>query len=515
MLVHEILEYTAGRLPDKTALIEGEAKLTFAQIDSGVKAFSARLAELGVTKGDRIALLFPNCIEFCIAYFAIMRLGAIVVPLNNRLAAKEFQYIINDADPHTLIIGHPFWDTYLSFRDGLDHPLTLIYAGEERKEHAEYFADMIDPCSQVLSPPSISYDDPACIMYTSGTTGLPKGAVMTNLNIFTNVRNCGAHMGYREDDTTLIVVPLFHVTGLNTQLLAFFYVGGTTVIMRDYKTAEMINLLATHKVTTMIAVPTIYTLMLTNPDLESVDISSLHTLSYGGASMAPDTIRALHTRLGVNLINAYGLTETSSLATTMPPCDAVRKGSSVGLPVSGIQLRIVGKNGDNVNTGQVGELWVKGPNVVRTYWKKPEATAKNLGEGWLRTGDYARIDEEGYVYIVDRKKDMINRGGENVYSIEVESALQTNPKVLEAAVVPRSHTIFGEVVHAFVVPMPGLEPSEEEIILHCERQIADYKVPASVTFLEELPRNPGGKVLKRRLREMLPSGEIPIRRRGR
>jgi long-chain acyl-CoA synthetase len=334
---------------------------------------------------------------------------------------------------------------------------------------------------------------------------------MSHRNIFANARNAGAHMGYRERDVTLIVVPLFHVTGLNTQLVALGYVGGTSVIMRSYNTAGLIQLLEKHRVTTMITVPTMYTLMLVNPALDKADLSSLRALSYGGAPMDPETIKGLQTRLNVDLFNAYGLTETSSIATCMPACDTWRKGASIGLPASGVEAKIVNEKGVELLPGEVGELWLKGPNVVKGYWNNPKATAENITDGWLHTGDIARMDDEGFVYIADRKKDMIIRGGENVYSIEVEAALVSHASVLEAAVVPRPHTIFGEVVHAFVVPSPGTRPTEDEIIEHCATVIADYKVPASVTFVEELPRNPGGKVIKNRLREMVPPGDPPRR----
>ena len=511
MLVHEILEYTSRRLPQKAALIEGEQQLSFAETQSLVEALSVRLSQRGVRKGDRVALLFPNCIEFCVAYFAVLRLGAIVVPLNNRLAPQEFVYIINDAGPRTLILGDQFWDVYQSFADKLDKKPDLIYAGEAPREGAAAFDELVRPVDDAPEPPPIEPDDPACIMYTSGTTGLPKGAVMSHRNIFTNARNCAAHMGYLERDVTLIVVPLFHVTGLNTQLVAFFYTGGTTVIMRAYNTTGMIELLARHRVTTMITVPTMYTLMLVSPALDQADLSALRGFSYGGAPMAPETINALKERLGVELFNAYGLTETSSLATAMPPADTIRKGASVGLAVTGVRLKVVDENEQELPPDAVGELWVKGPNVVRTYWNKPEATAQNLAGGWLKTGDIARIDDEGFVYIVDRKKDMINRGGENIYSIEVEAALLANPHVLEASVVPRAHSIFGEVVHAFVIPAPGEQPTEDEVIAHCRTLIADFKAPASVSFVDELPRNPGGKVLKDRLREKVPAGDPPRR----
>lgn len=511
MLVHEILEYTADRLPDKTALIEGTQQLTYREALSRVDGLAGRFLERGITKGDRVALLLPNCIEFCLAYFAVLKLGAIVVPINNRLTPKELAYILNDSGARTLVIGDQYWDAYLSFSNLLQNDLRLICAGESPRAGAEHFAELAVPGPKPGPLPSLAPDDPACIMYTSGTTGVPKGAIMTHNNIFCNARNCGAHLGYRERDVTLVVVPLFHVTGLNSQLVAFFYAGGTCAIMRSYNTGEMIELMQRYKVTVAFMVPTMYTLMLTNKALDTCDISSLRLACYGGAPMDPATIMSLQQRLRLDLINAHGLTETSSVATAAPVCDALRKAGSVGLAATGITLRVVDAEGEDLPPNQVGELWIKGPNVVKAYWNKPDATRVDLADGWLRTGDLARIDPEGFVYIEDRKKDMINRGGENVYSIEVESALVSHPKVLDAAVVPRPHSVFGEVVHAFVIPVPGTEPTEEEIIKHCRALIAAFKVPASVSFLEELPRNPGGKVLKKQLREMVPPGDPPRR----
>jgi len=512
MLVHEMLEYTTARLPHKTALIEGKHQLTFSETMTQVAALSTNLSNMGVSKGDRVALLFPNCIEFCIAYFAVLKLGAIVIPLNNRLAPKEFEYIVNDCGAKTMIVGHQFWKTYQTFAANLKEKMRLIYAGDTPVEGAEFFPELVKPVQSVPESSVIQMDDPACIMYTSGTTGVPKGAVMTHRNIFANARNAGAHLGYRERDVALVVAPLFHVTALNSQLVALTYVGGTLVIMRSYETTGMIRLIEEHKVTTIITVPTMYLLMVRNSVLEEADVSSLRSLCYGGAPIAPDDVTALARRLrGVDVFQGYGLTECSSLATVMPACDAMRKGISAGLPVSGLQLRIVNDKGHDLPPGTTGELLMKGMNVVTSYWNKPDATAKELADGWLRTGDCARIDEEGFVYIVDRVKDMICRGGENIYSLEVEAALVEDPKVLEAAVVPRSHSILGEVVHAFIVPVPGTEPTENEVIEHCAELIADYKMPASVSFLKELPRNPGGKVLKKNLRKLVPPGDPPRR----
>ncbi|MFH1091491.1 MAG: long-chain-fatty-acid--CoA ligase [Pseudomonadota bacterium] len=511
MLVHEILEAAAARLPEKKALIEGDRSLTYREVLAQVQALAAALEDRGVGSGDRVALLFPNCIEFCLAYFAVLSLGAVVVPLNNRLAPREFEYIINDSGAETLIVGYQFWDAYGAFKNGLTTVSRVIYAGEAPVDGAEFWPELMVSGTAPRSRPDLEPDHPACIMYTSGTTGLPKGAVMSHRNIFTNARNCGVHFTYQENDVTLITVPLFHVTGLNSQLVAFFYTGGTCVILRAYNTGEMIRQAERYRVTVLVGVPTMYSLMLVNPALDQCDLSSLRMAGFGGAPMDPETIFQLQKRLGVGLYNGYGLTETSSVATTLPACDALRKAGSIGLPATWTQLRVVDHEGRDLPPDEVGELLIKGPQVVSGYWNKPEATARDITDGWLHTGDYARIDPEGFAFIVDRKKDMINRGGENVYSIEVESALLAHPKILEAAVVPRPHSIFQEVVHAFVVLNPGAEADEDEIIRFCHGRIADYKIPASVSFIDELPRNPGGKVLKARLREMVPAGDPPRR----
>jgi acyl-CoA synthetase (AMP-forming)/AMP-acid ligase II len=502
MLIYEMLQASADRLPDKTALICDEERLTYQELRQKVLAFAFHLQQWGIKKGDRVALLFPNCNEMAMAYYACAAIGAVSVPLNNRLIAKELLYIVNDAGASLMVVGYQFWDISQQIRPELATVKDFVYAGPERKPGGHYFKDWL---SLTGSPdlPDLSPDDTATIMYTSGTTGLPKGAMMSHRNIFTNARNCGAVLNYKESDVTLIVVPLFHVTGLNSQLVAFIYIGGTCVIMKAYKTADMIEAIERHRITVLFNVPTMYVLMLINETLNQRDVSSVRLAAYGGAPMDKETIIQLKKRLGVDLYNAYGLTECSSLCTVLPACDAVRKAPSVGLPVTGVQVKAVDSEGREVPAGDPGQLLMKGPNIVKGYYNKPEATQKGIVEGWLHTGDVARIDDEGYVFIVDRMKDMIVRGGENIYSIEVESVLSSHPKVLESAVVPEPHPIFGEVVRACVVLRPETEATQEEIIEYCRKNLADFKVPARVVFLNELPRNPGGKVIKGRLRDLV------------
>jgi acyl-CoA synthetase (AMP-forming)/AMP-acid ligase II len=501
MLIYEMLEASAVRLPEKIALICDDESLNYKNLQGQVLSLAFHLQKLGVRKGDRVALLFPNCIEMAISYYACAAVGAIAVPLNNRLTGKDLIYILNDCGAGVLVVGFQFWEVSQAIRPDLLWVKECIYAGPERKLGAHFFSDLLETAT-LPNFPDLNPEDVATIMYTSGTTGLPKGAMMTHRNIFTNARNCGAALTYKETDITLIVVPLFHVTGLNSQLVAFIYVGGTCVIMKAYKTAEMIKAIEQHRISVLFNVPTMYVLMLINETLKDTDISSVRISAYGGAPMDRETIVALRERLGMDLYNAYGLTESSSLTTVLPACDAIRKAPSVGLPVSGVRIKAIDVLGNEVQPGVPGELLIKGPNIVKGYFNQPEVTQKALKEGWLHTGDVARIDDEGYVFIVDRMKDMIVRGGENIYSIEVESVLNSHPKVLESAVVPEPHPIFGEVVRACLVLRPETEATAEEILEYCREHLADFKVPARIIFLSELPRNPGGKVIKTQLKEL-------------
>jgi long-chain acyl-CoA synthetase len=501
MLIYQMLQASAERLPDKIALICDDEALTYGELQRKVLSLAYRLQKMGVMKGDRVALLFPNCNEMAIAYFACAAIGAISVPLNNRLTGKELTYIVNDCGASLMAVGYQFWDISQQIKAELPLVKNFIYAGEEKKSGALYFQDLLNEKALPDIPPLL-LDDTATIMYTSGTTGLPKGAMMSHRNIFANARNCGAMLTYKETDITLIVVPLFHVTGLNSQLVAFLFIGGTCVIMKAYKTADMIEAIEKHQITVLFNVPTMYVLMLISEALKERDISSVRMAAYGGAPMDRETILELKNKFGMDLYNAYGLTESSSLTTVLPACDAVRKAPSVGLPVPGIQLKSIDGENQEVPPGEPGQLLIKGPNIVRSYYNRPEATQKSIIDGWLHSGDIARIDDEGYVFIVDRMKDMIVRGGENIYSIEVESVLNSHPKILESAVVPEAHHIFGEVVRACLVLRPETEATAEEILEYCRQHLADFKVPARVVFLSELPRNPGGKVIKNQLREL-------------
>jgi acyl-CoA synthetase (AMP-forming)/AMP-acid ligase II len=354
--------------------------------------------------------------------------------------------------------------------------------------------------------PGASPDDVATLLYTSGTTGFPKGAMISHRNTLVNVRSCRATLGYREDDTGLINLPLFHVTALHSQLVALLACGASAVLQKQYDTREMLELISGYRVTALFLVPAIYKLITLRDDLGSYDLSSVRIAAYGGAPMDPETIRATRRILPAGLFNCYGLTECSSLATVLPSRLALSRADSVGFPVPGTEAQVRGPSGEALAPGEPGELFLKGPHIVRGYFGAPEKSREAIRDGWLSTGDVARIDREGLVTILDRAKDMINRGGEKVYGLEVENAIYAVPGVAEAAVYGIPHPVFGEVPAAAVVPMPGADLDPETIRAHCRTRLADFKVPVEIRVVSALPRNPGGKILKKELKKQWACG---------
>jgi long-chain acyl-CoA synthetase len=325
--------------------------------------------------------------------------------------------------------------------------------------------------------------------------------MISHANCLFNARSCRRTLGYREDDVGLVTLPLFHVTALHSQLVALLACGATVVLQAEYETRRMLELAGRHRVTALFLVPAVFKLVTLRDDLAAFDLSRVRLAAYGGAPMDPETIRALERLLpGVELHNCYGLTECSSLATVLPSSAVLSRADSVGLPVPGTEAEVRDETGARLPRDAAGELHLRGPNVVQGYWGAPEKTRAAIQEGWLRTGDVARIDEQGFVYVLDRVKDMINRGGEKIYGLEVENALYAFSGVAEAAVVGVPHEVFGEVPVAFVAPFPGASIDPEALRAHCRTRLADFKVPVAVRFVERLPRNPGGKVLKQELR---------------
>jgi acyl-CoA synthetase (AMP-forming)/AMP-acid ligase II len=469
----EMLRCTVEKWPTNEAVVEagGERFNYRALWDRSAKA-AGGLRALGIQPGDRVAIRLANGADWCIAFFAIQMAGAVAVPVNTRFTESEIDYVVKDSgSKYVYLPGEP-----------LPQGNSVVVENLEQK-------------------------DVAAIFYTSGTTGFPKGAMTTHEGFLSNIENARRVSLLPFDGTTrtLVSVPLFHVTGCNSQFLVSCEGGGATVIMPAFNVQSFLKLIEEERINALTSVPAIYWLAINQPYFREINTSAIIRVSYGGAPIAPDLVgRIIEAFPNARVGNGFGLTETSSVATFLPHEYARLRPETVGFACPVVDLKL-----DGVMPGSdVGELLVRGPNVVKGYWNKPEATAETFAGGWLRTGDMARLDEQGFVQIVDRKKDMVNRGGENVYCVEVENALAAHPAVFEVAVVGVPDKMMGEKVGAAVVLKPSTSAESSDILQFARQHLADFKVPQYLVLrTETLPRNPGGKILKKQLRETLEWGK--------
>lgn len=496
----EFFEASVRRFPKKEALVGEINKLTYEELAVQVNRVACNLHELGVGPNDRVGILTNNTIEFVLTAFAVAQLAAISVPLNARLKSAELEFMLNHSAAKVLVVEGELYENIAPIRK-MVKTLEHVFISGNGFHGCRDFSELLEPVEGRIRH-SAREEDTAFIMYTSGTTGVPKGAMLTHLGVIHSVMNYIQVLKTDSDDITLLTVPLFHVTGLIGQLLHLIFLGGKVVLQRRYKTEDMLLLMEREKVTFSFMVPTIYVFMLM-ADLSKYDLSAWRLAAYGGAPMSKDTVEKLKSQFpNLNLHNAYGATETSSPATILPCEDCLRKISSVGLPVPTGECKVVGEEGQPLPPEHVGELWIKGPHVIPGYWQNEQANQKEFSDGYWHSGDLAKMDEEGYVYIMDRKKDMINRGGEKIFCVEVEDVLYSHPKVLEAAVIGVPDQVFGEQVMAVIVAKPGESPTEREIRDFVSQKLADFKTPKFIKFIPALPRNPGGKVLKNELRKL-------------
>jgi acyl-CoA synthetase (AMP-forming)/AMP-acid ligase II len=453
-----------------TAVLEvGGPSISYGELWERSARVAGGLAAAGVGRGDRVAIRLGNGIDWVLAFFGTQLLGAAAVPVNTRFTEDEVAYVVEDSG--------------------------AVYT---------FPAGAALPEGAAVEPADLGPDDLAAIFYTSGTTGFPKGAMTTHGNFLTNSENALRCNPFDRAEgpeiSTLVSVPLFHVTGCNSQLIPLLEVGGRVEILSGPLDFDgFFEAVGAHGINQLVSVPAIYHAVLRHPRFPELDVSGVRWISYGGAPIAESLVHEIKQAFpSARVGNGFGLTETSSLTSFLPHEEAAEHADSVGFAMPVVDIALDDPDPD---TG-VGELLVRAPNVVQGYWRKPEATAETFVDGWLHTGDLARIDDDGLLYIVDRKKDMINRGGENVYSIEVENALAGAPGVGEAAVVAVPDEMMGEKVGAVIVAAAGTTPDVESIIAHVRERVADFKVPQYVAFHEgPLPRNPGGKLLKTQLRD--------------
>ena len=515
---------------DATFLVYEDERTTFAEHYAQAAAFARWLAvDLGVRKGDRVAIAMRNFPEWPVAFFGAAAAGAIVVPLNAWWTGPELEYGLADSGTSVLVADAERMERLADHLPSLpDLRVTIVVRGDA-PEGALAWDDVIgapDPTDPPALPEvEILPDDDATIFYTSGTTGHPKGALGTHRNFTTNIVSlafAGARSSMRSpakeptpaaaaapaQNATLLSVPFFHATGSHSILQGAILSGSKLVLMYKWDPERALELIERERITTFGGVPSMVWQVLQSPDFGTRDISSVQSIGYGGAPAPPELVHKIDEMFpGRTPSNGYGLTETSSMTTSNGGADYLRKPDSVGVPVAVCDVKVVDEMGDELPQGETGELWITGPNLVRGYWGKPEATAQTFSDGWLHSGDVARIDEEGFVFIVDRAKDVIIRGGENVYCSEVEAALFEHPAVLDAAVIGVPHQVLGEEVGAVVQLKPGASATADEIRSHVRDRLAGFKVPVHVWFRDEdLPRNPAGKVLKRQLRDEVVAG---------
>jgi O-succinylbenzoic acid--CoA ligase len=495
--VNALFAATVGRYGEREALVTDRHRLDYAKLDRVADRLAGHFHRLGIVRGDRVVLFLPNDREFVYALLATWRLGAVAVPVNVREQRPELAFILAQCGARAIVFNATLADRLPLPTEGL--PLAVrVSAGSAPGAVA------LDELLEARSPAAPAADpdeqEPAVILYTSGTTGRPKGAMLTHLNLIHSALHYRTCMRLTAADRSLLAVPATHVTGIAAIILALFAVGGCVIAMREFKARAFLELAARERITHTLIVPAMYNLCLLDPEFDRFDLGGWRIGGFGGAPMPEGTIRALAEKLpGLTLLNAYGATETTSPTTIMPPGLQAANLDSVGVVVPCGAVRVMDDAGREVPPGETGEIWIAGPMVVPGYWDNPEATAREFERGYWKSGDLGSIDARGFVRIFDRKKDMINRGGYKVYSAEVESVLSLHPAVVESALLAVPDPVLGEKTRAIVVARPGCDA--DVLRAHCSRHLADYKVPDFFAFRSEpLPRNANGKVLKRALR---------------
>ncbi len=490
-----LLEGAVARNPDGEALIDGATRLTYRALLRRVGEVAAGLAARGVGAGDRVAMLLGNRAEFVILLFAITRLGAIAVPLSIREQRPGLAYLL----------GH--CGAVLCVFEDLLAP--LLPAPEEvpalrHRIPVSRFADLAGPGVCETDAP-VGEEDVAMLLYTSGTTGRPKGAMLTHFGIVHSVLHCLMALDLGPGERVMAAVPMAHVTGIVPVIATTIHAAGALIVLPEFKAGAFLDLAERERLTYTILVPAMYALLLLEPDFAARDLGAWRIGAFGGAPMPEAVIARLAATLAhLRLINGYGATETTSPATFLPASAMAEHAASVGLSVTCGEIMVMDEHGREVPRGEIGEIWIQGPMVVPGYWQDAAATAENFTAGFWHSGDLGVIDDEGFVHIRDRGKDMINRGGHKVFSVEVENALIAHPEVIEAAAVARPCPVLGERVHAFVRLRDGASASAADLAAHCAPLLADYKRPESISFATEpLPRNANGKLLKRTLREAI------------
>ncbi|WP_406740473.1 long-chain-fatty-acid--CoA ligase [Streptomyces atratus] len=486
-----LLAESASAGGDRIAVRQDETVLTYAQLDDASARFAGLLRAEGVRPGDRVALVVPNVICFPIAYYGILRAGAVVVPMNPLLKAREIEFTLRDSGSRIVVASPLCADeaTTAAAAAGAECLVTDPASSGAPVRSTEPMPGIVERGA----------DDTAVILYTSGTTGTPKGAELTHRNLMTNAATTVETLiRVGPDDVLFGGLPLFHAFGQTCALNTAVAAGATLTLLPRFEPAKALEIMHRDGATVFLGVPTMYTALLRAGIPDGHDLSRLHLAVSGGASLPVDVLHGFEREFDVTVLEGYGLSETSPVASFNPP-DRPRKAGSIGLPIRGVELRLVADDGSTVGPGEVGEIAIRGENVMKGYRNRPGATTEAIRDGWFHSGDLARVDEDGYYFVVDRKKDLIIRGGYNVYPREIEEVLYGHPAVAEAAVVGVPHRTHGEEVAAVVTLRDGERATADQLRDYVRQRVAAYKYPRIVTFTDGLPKGATGKILKREI----------------
>ncbi|GAA0596423.1 fatty acid--CoA ligase family protein [Virgibacillus siamensis] len=508
MNIIDQLSLTAQKHPQKTAYVFQDSETTYLELEGMISKFASSLQQLGYRKGDHIALALGNSPYYVIALYGALRVGAVVIPVNPMYTPHELDYILKNGDVKGIITMDMLMEKFEAIANQLTDVKHYICCdtGSSRSfddssvaNKMKSFTELIKAGSLGVETPQLRDSDTALILYTSGTTGKPKGAMLTHQNIYSNAKDTADYLTINGEDRVIAALPMFHVFCLTVSLNAPLMNGGTVLIMPKFSPQDVFKVASEQKATIFAGVPTMYNYLLQRAAEPTADFSRIRLCISGGSSMPVALLKNFEEAFNVRVSEGYGLSEAAPV-TCFNPLDRPRKPGSIGQSILNVENKVMNEFGEEAETGEVGELAVCGPNVMKGYYKLQEETEMALRDGWLYTGDMARMDNEGYFYIVDRKKDMILVGGYNVYPREVEEVLYEHPGIAEAAVIGAPHPETGESVKCFVVTKdPAL--TEDVLLEFCKAHLAKYKVPSKIDFLDELPKNTTGKILRKSLRD--------------
>ncbi len=490
MNLASILTESAAESGDRVAVKLDDSELTYSQLDGASAHIAGLLRARGLGPGDRVGIMLPNVPHFPICYYGVLRAGGVVVPMNVLLKRREVSFYLSDSGAKVLFAWHEFEEDAVGGAEDAGAECVLVVPGE--------FEDVVGRAEPITEVAGTNDADTAVILYTSGTTGTPKGAELTHANLSRNAKVAHELFAVDEDAVTLGALPLFHSFGQTCSLNATVGGAGILTLIPRFDPGKALEIMQRDRVNVFQGVPTMYGAILHHAERERYDVSALKLCVSGGSAMPVELMRGFESAFGCKVLEGYGLSETSPVASFNHP-DRERKPGSIGTPVEGVEMKVVDDDGNDVGDDQVGEIVIRGHNVMKGYWNRPDATSEAIHDGWFHTGDMAKVDNDGYFFIVDRKKDMIIRGGYNVYPREIEEVLYEHPAVREAAVLGVPHDEYGEEVAAAVCLKEGAEASADELRDFVKEQVAAYKYPRRVWFVDELPKGPTGKILKREI----------------